>query len=158
MIADNDPRLGEDTAKELGLAIYRARETLLPRYRSMEMALDAAREANGIAVLADTADNAGGGAPSDNMSLLKAMRARELGDAAFGAVWDPVAAQVCADAGVGAVLALRLGGKCGPASGEPLDLTVTVRGIRADHVQSGLAGTRVPMGLSTWSRRTVSTS
>jgi microcystin degradation protein MlrC len=150
VVADNDPGLAEATAAEFGLEIYRRRDALLPRFRDIETALDAARETNGIAVLADTADNAGGGAPSDNVSLLRAMRARKMRDAVFGAIWDPVTARVCADAGVGARLALRLGGKCGPASGDPLDLNVTVKAISSDHHQTGLAGTRTAMGLTVW--------
>jgi microcystin degradation protein MlrC len=78
------------------------------------------------------------------------MLQRGLRGSVFGAVWDPVAAQTCAEAGVGASFLLRLGGKCGPASGEPLDLAVAVRAIRADHVQSGLGGAMVRMGLSAW--------
>lgn len=150
VVTDNDPELARETAEELGLAIYRARDALLPRFPDMEMALTTASQSNGIAVLADTADNSGGGAPSDNVSLLRAMLTRKMQDAAFGAIWDPVSAEICADAGLGAKLSLRLGGKCGPASGDPIDLDVTVRGIRENHDQTGLAGTRAPMGLSVW--------
>lgn len=150
VVTDNDPELARETAEELGTAIYRARDALLPRFADIDTALEAASRSNGIAVLADTADNSGGGAPSDNISLLKAMLARGLQDAAFGAIWDPVSAEICADAGVGAKLSLRLGGKCGPASGEAIDLEVIVRGIRENHEQTGLAGTRAAMGLAVW--------
>lgn len=150
VVTDNNPKLAQDTAAELGHAIYRVREALLPRFADIDTALATASQSNGIAVLADTADNSGGGAPSDNVSLLRAMLARKMQDAAFGGIWDPVSAEICADAGVGARLSLRLGGKCGPASGEPIDLDVTVRGIKDNHEQTGLAGTRVPMGLSVW--------
>jgi microcystin degradation protein MlrC len=150
VVTDNDPKLARDIAEELGSEIYAAREALLPRFPDVETALATARTSNGIAVLADTADNPGGGAPSDNVSLLKALLAHKMRDVVFGAIWDPISTQVCADAGVGARLALRLGGKCGPASGDPLDLAVTVRAVRPDHDQAGLGDTRVPMGLSVW--------
>jgi len=149
-ITDNDPALAASVARELGMEIYAAREALLPRFAGIEAALDQARQSNGLAVLADTADNAGGGAPSDNLALLEAMLDRKVERAAFGAVWDPICAQVCADAGVGARLSLRLGGKCGPASGAPLDLTVTVRAVHHDFHQGSLGGSRVPMGLCAW--------
>jgi microcystin degradation protein MlrC len=150
VVTDNDPALAHQVATEIGMEIYAAREALLPRFRDIETALTMAQESNGIAVLADTADNPGGGAPSDNVTILEAMLKHKMRDAVFGAIWDPISAQICADAGEGARLSLRLGGKCGPASGNPLDLVVTVRAIRPGFDQQRLAGSRVPMGLSVW--------
>ena len=101
-------------------------------------------------VVADTADNAGGGAPGDNTSLLAAMLDRGVGEAALGAIWDPIAAIACADAGVGASLQLRIGGKSGAASAQPLDVEATVRAVRERHHQTGLGDSRTDMGLSVW--------
>ncbi|WP_430391690.1 M81 family metallopeptidase [Dyella sp. 20L07] len=150
VIADGDAELATATAAELGRLFYDQREALRMHMPGVEEALDQAQASPGRIVLADTADNAGGGAPSDNMSLLRAMLARGVTDAVFGAVWDPMSAQACAEAGVGARFALRLGGKCGEASGEHLDVEVTVRAIREHHDQQGLGGARQPMGLSVW--------
>jgi microcystin degradation protein MlrC len=149
-ITDNDPALARALAEEIGLKIYAARETLLPRYRNMENALLAARESNAMAVLADTADNAGGGAPSDNVSLLDAMLKQGTRDAAFGAIWDPISAEICAEAGVGSKLGLRLGGKSGAASGAPLDVIATVKAVKPNFDQGGLSGSRAAMGLTVW--------
>jgi microcystin degradation protein MlrC len=150
VIADGDPGLAAGVASEIGHAIYDAREALLPRFPKTDEALAVARESNGWTVLADTADNAGGGAPSDNVSLLRAMLRAGVRDAVFGGVWDPVAVQTCAEAGVGATLPLRIGGKCGPASGEPLDVLATVMAVRPDHDQQGLGPARCQMGDSAW--------
>jgi microcystin degradation protein MlrC len=150
VLADNDPPLAAAAAVRIGRAIYAEREALQPRMPDLETALDLAAEAPGRIVLADTADNAGGGAPSDNVSLLRAILARSLRDAAFGCVWDPVAVNVCADAGVGSRFALRLGGKCGPSSGDPLDIEIVVRAISKHHDQQGLGDSRVSMGASVW--------
>jgi microcystin degradation protein MlrC len=150
VIADGDSALAARTAEELGRLIYAQREALLPRMPAIEEALDQALATPGRVVLADTADNAGGGAPSDNVSLLRAMLARGMRQAVLGAVWDPMSAQACAEAGVGARFALRLGGKCGVASGDPLDVVVTVRAIHEQHDQQGLGSARQPMGLSIW--------
>jgi microcystin degradation protein MlrC len=150
VITDNDPALAQAVAEEIGLRIYAARNALLPRYRNIENALLAARESNAMAVLADTADNAGGGAPSDNVGLLDAMLKQGTQDAAFGAIWDPGTAETCAEAGVGTKLRLRLGGKSGVASGSPRDVLATVRAVKPEFYQSGLAGSRVAMGLTVW--------
>ena len=150
VITDGDPSLAAGLAKQIGMEIYAAREALLPRFPSVEAALSDAVTTPGLVVVADTADNAGGGAPGDNTSLLRAMLERGIRAAAFGAVWDPIAAAACADAGVGASLKLRIGGKSGVSSAEQLDLDVTVRGIREHHDQAGLGTSRTAMGLSVW--------
>ncbi|HWA92189.1 MAG TPA: M81 family metallopeptidase [Rhizomicrobium sp.] len=149
-ISDGDEALAERTAREIGHDIYRARKRLLPGFPAIDAALKLGRETNGCAVLADTADNAGGGAPSDNVSLLKAMLDAKVERAVFGCIWDPIAVQVCMEAGVGATLPLRIGGKCGPASGEPLDIVATVRNVRAHHDQQGLGPARSQMGDAAW--------
>ena len=150
VITDGDTGLATRVAQELGMEIYAARKSLLPRFPDIETALSTAKNTQGRVVLADTADNSGGGAPSDNVTLLQAMLQNEVRHAAFGAIWDPVVAKVCADAGIGARLALRLGGKCGTASGQPMDVVATIKAIKPDHDQAGLGPTRVPMGLSVW--------
>jgi microcystin degradation protein MlrC len=149
-ITDGDAALAASTAEALGRDLYGLRAALLPRMPTIEAALSEAARCNGRAVLADVADNAGGGAPSDNTAFLAAILEKRLTDVAIGPFWDPVAASVCAEAGLGARLPLRLGGKCGPASGEPLDVMVTVRSLDADFAQTSLGGARQPMGLTAW--------
>jgi microcystin degradation protein MlrC len=150
VIADGDAGIARDVATEIGLDIYAARDELLPRFPKADAALTIARESNGSVVLADTADNAGGGAPSDNVSLLRAMLHAGIRDAVFGCVWDPIGVRACAEAGVGATLPLRIGGKCGPASGDPLDVVATVKAFRANHDQRGLGPARSQLGDSVW--------
>ncbi len=150
VIADGDKRVAQDVATEIGHDIYAHREALLPKFPKIEDALGIARETNGCAVLADTADNAGGGAPSDNVSLLRGMIARKAQDAVFGCIWDPIAVKTCAEAGVGATLSLRLGGKCGPASGDSIDIVATVKAFKIGHEQQGLGPARVAMGDAVW--------
>ena len=150
VITDGDPALAAELSKQIGREIYAAREALLPRFPSVDEALTEALATPGLVVVADTADNAGGGAPGDNTSLLKAMLDRGITAAALGAIWDPIAAIACADAGVGARLQLRIGGKSGLSSAQPLDVEATVRSVRERHHQTGLGNSRTDMGLSVW--------
>jgi microcystin degradation protein MlrC len=150
VITDNDPPLAAQLSQQIGLEIYAAREALLPRFPSVDAALADAVATPGLVVVADTADNAGGGAPGDNPSLLKAMLDRGISGCALGAIWDPIAAAACADAGVGARLKLRIGGKSGPSSAQPLDVDATVRAVREPYDQAGLGTSRTAMGLSVW--------
>ncbi len=96
-------------------------------------------------VIAEPSDNAGGGAPSDNTSILRELIGRNADEVALGPIWDPVAVRLCFDAGLGATFPLRFGGKTGPASGQPVDATVDVIGLAEDCWQS-FGPTKVPLG------------
>ncbi len=148
VIADGDAGLAQQMATEIGHAVYRARYELLPKFPDMRTAIGDARARQGLVVLADTADNAGGGAPSDNVSLLREMLEAGVKDAAFGGVWDPMTVETAAEAGVGARISLRIGGKSGPASGAPLDLVATIKAVKDAHDQQGLGQSRVSLGRS----------
>jgi microcystin degradation protein MlrC len=67
-------------------------------------------------------------------------------DVAIGPFWDPIAARIAIEAGEGARLPLRIGGKVSPLSGDPIDLDCTVKAVRLEHVQTGLSNTRAEMG------------
>lgn len=96
-------------------------------------------------VIADPADNAGGGAPSDNTTLLLELMKQRAVNAAIGPIWDPIAVRLCFDAGLGAKFPLRFGGKIGPASGPAVDAVVEVMAIKRDCWQS-FGPTLVPLG------------
>lgn len=101
-------------------------------------------------VLADYADNPGGGGYGDATRLLGAMIDADLPDAAFGTIYDPEAALACKNAGLGTTLRLELGGKVDPAvQGGPLSLMGTVTAITdGTFAMEGpmTRGTRVEMG------------
>jgi len=152
VVTDDRPAHGAALAERLGRRIWDMRhETELPML-AVEEALDLAAAAPfGPVVVADRSDNAGGGAPGDSTFFLRAMLQRGLSDAVSGLYWDPVAVRFCQEAGEGGVLDLRLGGKCGPASGDPVDLRVEVRRIVEDARQSfGASVNR--MGTAVWAR------
>lgn len=86
----------------------------------------------GPVVMSDGSDNAGGGAASDSTYLLRELLDRGCKNAALGMIWDPQAALLAADAGVGATLRLRIGGKVGPLSGDPIDVECEVLAVRDD--------------------------
>ncbi len=127
-ITDGDADKASAMAEEIGRHLFSLRHEIMRPYPDMAGALERAAGSNkGPVVLADVSDNAGGGAPSDATFLLKEMLDRGVRDAVTGIYWDPIAVRICREAGEGATLNLRLGGKCGPMSGDPLDLTVTVK-------------------------------
>jgi microcystin degradation protein MlrC len=155
VITDGDMAKAERLAKELGEEIFRIRNETNPTHDTIDEAIDralAAAPGSKPVVFADVADNAGGGAPSDNTEILARMVARGVTGAAIGCFWDPIAVSFCTEAGVGATFDLRIGGKCGVASGQPVDLRVTVMALSEAHTQGGLSGGRAHLGASAWVR------
>ena len=156
VVTDGDLPLAERLAEQLGREFWALREATRPQTIGIDEALDQAlavvASKGGPVVLADMADNPGGGAPGDSTFILKRLverRITNMGEVALGALWDLGAVHICRDAGVGAELDLRVGGKCGPTSGQPVDLRVVVRAVVENHTQSAL-GTRERLGTCVW--------
>lgn len=147
---DGDQALAESLARQLGRAFYELRrETRMPQ-DDLEEALDGAvGSGGGLWVLADVADNPGGGAPGDSTFLLRRLLERGVRKAALGCLADPSVVLICQNAGVGATLDLRLGGKLGRTSGDPLDVRATVRALSDDLVQGSL-GSQTSFGAAAW--------
>ncbi|MBN8510923.1 MAG: MlrC C-terminal domain-containing protein, partial [Burkholderiales bacterium] len=82
----------------------------------------------------------------DSTFVLRRLVERGIGNACLGPLWDPGAVRIAFEAGVGARLPLRVGGKVGPLSGDPIDLAVTVRALQREVVMTGLAGTPAALG------------
>jgi len=146
VITDNDKATADRLATEIGQEFISMRGRTAPDYLSIEDGIDTAMSFNASpVVMADPADNAGGGAPSDNTTILRRLIERNVSDAAVGPIWDPIAVRLCFDAGEGASFPLRFGGKIGPTSGTPVDAMVTVTALKRDCWQS-FGPTQVPLG------------
>ena len=146
VVTDGRAAAGAALAERLGRELYALRGKTSARYFTIDQALDRALAIDGgPVVIADSPDNPGGGAPGDATFVLSALLARGIGKVALGPLWDPQAVRFCHDAGQGAQLPLRIGGKTGPMSGEPVDLEVEVRHVaRAATQQFG--GAPSPLG------------
>ena len=152
VVADGDAGKAEALAADLGARLWAMREGTRPTALQIDEALDRALAIeDGPVVLADVSDNAGGGAPSDSTFILERLIERGVRNVASGLYWDPVAVRFCMEAGEGATLNLRIGGKCGPDSGDPVDLTVTVQRIVTGAAQT-FGAARNRMGDAVWVR------
>lgn len=144
---DGDAAMAQALATQLTAELVGLREQLAAPTLGIDAALDQALTVEGgPVVLADGADNAGGGAASDSTFILRRLVERGIGNAALGPLWDPVAVRIATEAGGGARLALRIGGKVSPLSGEPIDLVCTVKALQADLTMTGLGGVPVSLG------------
>ena len=146
VVADGDKAKADALATRLGEEYVSMRGKTMPQFLSVVDGVKAAMaEPAGPVVVADPADNAGGGSPTDNTTILRELIARNATGAAIGPIWDPVAVRLCFDAGVGARFPLRIGGKIGPASGQPVDAMVEVTALAQDCWQT-FGPTQVPLG------------
>ena len=137
VIANGDAAKARSVAGEVADELYALRREVATPMPPIAQALDqalAVRDPRPV-VIADVADNAGGGAPSDSTFVLREMLNRGITNAALALMWDPIVVQLAQAAGVGGTLRARLGGKMGPASGDPLDVVATVRGLRSNLFQ-----------------------
>lgn len=147
VITDNNAALGDRIAAELGRELRQLRPRIEPPWTPLDQGLDEAQACGERpVVLADVSDNAGGGAPSDSTFVLAEMLRRRMDGAVIGCFWDPGTVVLAFEAGEGARLTVRLGGKLGPRSGDPLDLNVRVRALRRDVFQHYLGGSKARMG------------
>ncbi len=150
VVTDGKPEAGRALAESLAKEVWDMRGRTTQAYADVASGVDQAlANPAGPVVLADVADNAGGGAPGDSTFLLRHILDRGLKSATLGFFWDPIAVRFCQEAGEGAELELRVGGKCGPFSGDPVDLRVTVRKVVRDATQP-FGNSTARMGDSVW--------
>ncbi|MFN3745694.1 MAG: M81 family metallopeptidase [Hyphomicrobiaceae bacterium] len=138
----SDPRF-QAYAESLANDIWEGRHRRTVTFLAVAEALARARAVGRVgkpAVLADFADNPGGGGYGDTTGLLRGMIEAGLESAAMAAFYDPEAAAACHKVGVGATLTLQLGGKVDPRFGAPIEAAGTVT-----HVSDGRMTIEGPM-------------
>jgi microcystin degradation protein MlrC len=139
IVADADEILAQSLARELGMRVYRLRHEI--GFDSLSLPLDDAL-ARALAaqsfpvVVADQSDNAGAGAPGDATFALRWLLDHGASEVAMAIFYDPEAVRLASKAGEGATLPIRLGGKLGLSSGDPVDLEATVLATRARYAHA----------------------
>jgi microcystin degradation protein MlrC len=88
-------------------------------------------------VLADIADNTGGGAAGDGTEILRELLRLEAPSATVACVWDAEAAEACTRAGRGATVTLPVGGKVDDRHGAPVTVTGRVSALSDGHFVHG---------------------
>jgi microcystin degradation protein MlrC len=154
VVADGDRDLAQRTADEFGGWVWENRERWWAPPVSVREALAAGEEiGRDPIILADHADNTGGGSPSDSTEVLRTFLELGLDDALLLYMVDPEAAQAAHAAGVGARVPLHLGGKSAPVQGPPVDCEAEVMSLSSgEFAYDGpmFAGLTGSMGTSAW--------
>ncbi len=128
VVTDGAPDLAERLAEELARTAWAHRHEFVHQGLSVRDAVARGRAADGRPiVLADMADNTGGGAAGDGTEVLRELLRVGARSAVVACLWDPAAVQECLRAGVGARVTLPVGGKVDDRHGAPLTVTGTVR-------------------------------
>jgi microcystin degradation protein MlrC len=101
----------------------------------------------GPVVIAETADNPGGGGVGDGTHLLRELIGANA-PAVFASILDPAAAEAAHAAGVGATIRVSLGGRLDPSSGEPIDVDATVVALSDGRYELRGVGWQIDLGSS----------
>jgi len=125
---DGDQPLADALADELAATAWEHRREFLHQATGVREAVARARALPGRPViLADIADNTGGGAAGDTTEILRELLRVGARETTVACVWDAQAVAACARAGVGATVTLEVGGKVDPSHGAPVTVTGRVR-------------------------------
>lgn len=156
VVADGDPSMARRTADEIGDWVWQRRERWHRTPMTVAEALSEGDRAGRYPiVLADMADNTGGGAPGDSTEVLRTFVERDLPDTLLLYLVDSATAEQAHAAGVGAIIHATLGGKSHEMQGAPVILDAEV--IALSHgkftydgpMYAGLTG---DLGRSAWLR------
>ena len=133
VVTDGDLQLAQRESERLSDMLWNVRGQLtldLPdAARAVEQAIQSEQHP---VILVEMGDNIGGGSPGDSTFIL----AELLWQKASGfvvVVYDPAAVQSCVQAGVGAAVALNVGGKVDTRHGDPVSIQGKVRLIHDGH-------------------------
>lgn len=157
---DNQPGLARQYARELSDLLRARRDSATPSALApAEAVAQAARSKIGPVILVDSADNIGGGTPGDGTDALAAMLDHDAQEGAI-VLADAEAVALCWEAGTGATVTLRVGGKADSRHGQPVSVTGRVQALSdgvfrpelPDNHFAAFYGDEVRMGRCAWLR------
>jgi microcystin degradation protein MlrC len=130
VMTNNDMDLAEKYANELADLAWSLRKEFLKPLTPVTTAVERAMNAkSGPIVLADVADNPGGGGSGDGTVILETLIRMRAKDVGFAVIKDPEVVAKAIDAGVGNTISMPVGGKTDKLHGSPVRITGTVKTI-----------------------------
>ena len=127
---NGDMALAETHADRFAAHIWEMRERFTFTLHSVEAAIEIANQTEGNPiVLADGADNPGGGGPCDGTTILRKFIEADVQDAVIAVIADPESVDQAVKAGVGNRVQLNVGGKMDTQHGAPVALTGSVKAL-----------------------------
>ncbi len=127
VITDSEKEKGDKLAARLGHSFFDLRFQTGLAFDSIKEGVEKIAMAREFPVaVGESFDIPGGGAPGDSAIFIMALLEKGITGVAYAYLWDPIAVHVAKKAGEGVTLDMRIGGRIGPLSGDPLDVKATV--------------------------------
>jgi microcystin degradation protein MlrC len=127
-VTDGDQELAYQVANTMGEKMWSLREEFLKPLTSIKEGVRRAIEAKkGPIILADVADNPGGGSPGDGTEILRELINKGAKDVGVACIKDPEAVKEAIRIGVRNVFKMEIGGKTDDFHGDPLFVDGIVR-------------------------------
>lgn len=131
---NNDPELAQRIADDMATFTWERRDGFIPSALSVEEAIKTAMaEPLGPVILADVADNPGGGTPCDGTAILWGLLDLGAENAAIGPIADPEVVEIAFNAGIGKEISCELGGKTDDLHGFPIPVVAEVANLTDGH-------------------------
>jgi microcystin degradation protein MlrC len=142
VITDNDPALARTLADELAQAAWDRRDRYLvqdsiPPEQAVRRAVEAE---SGVVILSDTGDSVFGGATGDSTCLLRELIRQQVDQLSLLPMVDPEAVEVAIQAGVGAGLSMKVGGKLDSHFHQPVEIEARVLAIGGGRIHTQVVG------------------
>jgi microcystin degradation protein MlrC len=129
-VTDGDEELAYKVANIMGEKMWSLRKEFLKHLTSIKEGVRRAIEAKkGPIILADVADNPGGGSPGDGTEILRELVNKGAKDVGVACIKDPDAVEEAIRVGVRNVFKMEIGGKTDDFHGDPLYVEGIVRTI-----------------------------
>ncbi|MEX2460761.1 MAG: GNAT family N-acetyltransferase [Paenibacillaceae bacterium] len=128
IVVSTDKSKGDAVARDLAERLWENRQHFVLELPSIQEAVAIAlklRHEKPVA-LADIADNPLSGGTGDTTTLLRELLEQDVEHTLFGALYDEESLQACMEAGEGAEVLLRLGGKYSAEYGESVEVKAQV--------------------------------
>ena len=143
----------EAHANRLARWFWERKHQFDPHPNTAQQALDMAQsyDGDGYVIVNESSDNPGSGCPGDGTHLLRELVERNVPGSLFVFIVDPETAKQACEAGVGATIHARIGGKTAPVCGEPVELDVEVLALAVGvfkYVTPQNQGVEVSIGLT----------
>ena len=133
VVTDDNPHLAQTEADQLSDMLWNVHGQLTLDLPDAAQAVEQAVESDKHPIiLVEMGDNIGGGSPGDSTFVLAELR-RQGASGFVVVLYDPEAVQRCIQAGVGATVALDVGGKVDSLHGAPVAIQGKVRLIHDGH-------------------------
>ncbi len=156
-VADGDPQLAHDAAQEYANWVWENRRRwYVPPLATSDAVAKGQAAGRFPIILADHADNTGGGAPGDSTEILRTLMEMNLEDVLVLYIVDEEAVRLAHEAGTGSTIRLPVGGKSHPIQGPPIEMEAEVVALsEGDFTYDGpmYAGLTGNMGRSAWLRQ-----